>query len=269
MHEMQISNSIVFPISELDRAIVDAILAMPSQPKWPALQAVRHLNRAWKIREIDPEMAFFRSITAEEEAATAVFHSLKRRGYDGSNKLKPRDHIHKNAVIPFFDAITRVLAKVGENMPSTQLYLDNNNTPPLLVIRFDHTDPVTGEKLWAYPQPPLHFSLKGGPVDEEMKLEDFSEGINEVVNTNNMDDIISYLRNRANLRNKILYSGHNGYPSIEGDVDKMLELYQRNVFVLLRMYFLIDPYIKKQLFVQQALYAFLKMMKLIPKDIVF
>lgn len=269
MQEMKISNSIVFPISELNRSIVDAIPTMPAQPKWPALQAVRHLNRAWKIRELDPEMAIFRSITAEEEAATAVFHSLRRRGYEGANKLKPRDHIHKNAVIPFFEAITRVLAKVGQMMPSTQLCLDCNNKPPLLIVRFEYIDPVSGEKLWAHPQPPLHFSLKGGPADGEMKTEDFSDGINDIVNAMNMNDIIEYLRNRANQRNQILYAGADGYPSIGGDVDKALELYQRHVFVLLRMYFLIDPYKDKQLFVQQALYAFLKMLNLIPKEVVF
>jgi hypothetical protein len=58
-----------------------------------------------------------------------------------------------------------------------------------------------------------------------------------------------------------------GYPSIDGDVIKALELYQKHVFVLLNMYLLIDPHREKKSFAQQSLYAFLKMLNKIPDDI--
>ena len=51
-----------------------------------AFHAFEHLDKAERIAELDPEMAVFRAITAEEEAATAVFFSLKQRGYDRAKK---------------------------------------------------------------------------------------------------------------------------------------------------------------------------------------
>lgn len=263
------SDTIVFPILELDRGIVDLIPFMPTPPRWPAFNSVRHLNTAWKIRELDPQMAIFRSLTAEEEAATGLFLSLKRRGYEGANKLNQRNHIHKNAVIPLFDAITRVLAKVGSQMPPSQLYLDSKENPVQLRSRFEHKHPQTGKTVWAAPQPPLHFSVSSLKTGEEMKKEDFSAGIDEIVSETNVKNIIDYIRNRANLRNQLLYAATDGYPSINGDIEPMLKRYQKNVFIILRMFMMIDPYPQQQLFVQQALHAFMRTLNLLPNDFEF
>jgi hypothetical protein len=268
--EAKPSDTILFPISEMDRGIVDLIPKMPTPPRWPAFQAVRHLNRAWKLRDIDPEMAIFRSITAEEEAATALFLSLKRRGYVGSEKIDQRSHIHKNAVIPFFSAITRVVTKVRHQMPRTQLLLDCNNTPPLLKIQLTLPDPLTGQRVFAYPHPPLHFSLLGGPAENDMKTEDFTSGLDEIVETSSVKSIVEYIRTRANQRNQLLYACAEGYPTVSPDgIENALALYQRDVFIILRIYLFIDPYPEKQLFAQQALYAFLKTLKLLPKNFEF
>ena len=216
-------------MGELDRCIADHILKMPAPPKWPAFNSIRHLNRAWIIKDIDPQMALFRAITAEEEAATALFLSLKRRGYDGADCLKKKDHLHKNAVIPFIDAISRVFAKFGPQMPPTEIFFDTKTKSPQLGLRFKHTHPVSGETVFAHPQPPLHFSLSGGPMGGEMKKEDFSLGINEIKKETNVADIIIYLKERANLRNKLLYAGPDGYPSVEGDIEEILQRHKGNV----------------------------------------
>jgi len=264
--ESKPSDSILFPLSELNKGIADAIPQMPTPPRWPAFQAMNHLNRAWKIREIDPEMAIFRSITAEEEAATALFLSIKRRGYDGADKLNKRKHVQKNALIPFFSAVSRVFVKVKDQMPDFEFNLDCNKTPPLLLIRFRHENPITGQVLWAYPQPPLNFTFKGGFEESAMKTEDFTAGVKELISQANVTNIIDYIRNRANQRNQILYASQEGYPLVTGDIEKVLAQYQKNVFSILRVYFFVDPYPEKQLFVQQAIYAFLKMLNLIPME---
>lgn len=59
------------------------------------------MEYAWKIKDIDPEMSVFRSITAEEEAATAIFLSLKEKKYENAEKLKFQDHSYKQALEPF------------------------------------------------------------------------------------------------------------------------------------------------------------------------
>jgi hypothetical protein len=258
------SDTISFPLTDLDRGIVDILPFMPDPSRWPAFNAVRHLNRAWRLREIDPQMAMFRAVTAEEEAATAIFQSLKRRGYSGTVKLKHRDHVHKNAVIPFFDAITRVIAKIGDQMPKTELIL--NSEEKRMEIRFRPIDPADTEDVWNYPTPPLHFSLSGGPATG-MKKEDFAGGVKEIVSGANVKDIIEYIRNRANFRNQLLYAAHNGYPNVSQDIESEIQHIQRHVFIILRMYMLIDPYPSKQLFVQQALDAFLRLLRVMPQDL--
>jgi hypothetical protein len=263
--EQNASDKIVFPIPELDRRIVDILPFMPDSSKWHAFNSVRHINRAWLIKEIDPEMAIFRALTAEEEAATGLFLSIKRRGYRGAEKLKHRDHVHKNSVIPFCYAIKKVIAKVGVQMPGFQLFLEPDKKR--LVIRFSHLHPQTGEDVWAYPNPPLHVSINGRSPDGKMKKEDFAAGVKEIVQGANVKDIIEFVRDRANFRNKILYATPDGYPTIS-DIDRAMELYQKNVFTILRLYMLIDPYPGNQLLVQQALDAFLKTLRLLPNDLI-
>lgn len=259
------SATIIFALSELDREIIDALPFISSSSRLHAINSVRHLNRSWKLKEIDKPMAIFRAITAEEEAATALFKSLQRLKYRGVDKLKPYQHIQKNAVIPFWDAITRVTAKVGNQMPKTELFFELDNKR--LVTRFKHKHPQTNEAIWAYPIPPLNFSISGGPVNGKMKKEDFSEGVKDIVAGANVKDIIDYIRDRADLRNRLLYASPTGCPDVLGDIEKSLKIYQRHVFIILRMYMLIEPYPSDQLFVQQALEAFLKTLRLLPKDI--
>lgn len=250
----------------MDRAIADFIPKLTGPAKWRAFNAIRHLNAAWKLRSTDREIAIFRGLTAEEEAATAIFVALRRRAYEGAEKLRPRDHVHKNAVIPFFDAITRVIATFAAQMPRAQLFLDTETDPPLLTFRFAQPHPETGEPAWAYPQPPLNFSAKSIRPGQPDRAEDFAAGVEEIVASANVKDIVAYVRERANRRNLVLYAGDSGYPAVQGDVDAELLRYKRNVFTLLRIYLFIDQYAQKQLFVQQALTGFLKTLKLIPTD---
>jgi hypothetical protein len=260
------STSLVFTADALDMSIADVIPAMPPPAKWPAFNAIRHLNRAWKLVGTDDEMATLRAITAEEEAATALFLSLKRHGYDGANLLKPRDHVHKNAVFPFLVAMGRAMERFADQFPQSQFYLDTSEDPPRLLFRFHHEDPRTEEAFWAYPQPPLNFSVASGKVNEEPRPEDFASGITELLADVSAKSILEYLRKRANDRNLILYAASAGYYAIQGSIEEGLKYYQRNVFVILRAYLMVDPYNRKQLFVQQALTAFLRTLKALPSQ---
>jgi hypothetical protein len=266
--EKKPSDDLLFEASELDRALIDILLRLTTATRWPAINAVRHLNRAWKIRESDPEMAMFRSITAEEEAATAILQSLKSHGYRGADKLKPRDHVQKNAVIPFFDAITRVFATM-QGAPPLQILLDQQQAPPQLILQVQIQHPTKG-LVWAIPQPPLHFSARRS-VDggETYEVEDFGRGVDEIVAGAGAKTIIAHLRERANSRNRLLYAASSGYPQLEGNIEPALKNYQRNTFTLIRIYLMIEPYSKKQNFVQQALLSYLKAIDLFEGKIEF
>lgn len=106
------SKSLIFQVSDFDREVADVVSTIPPPARWSGFNAIRHLNKAWRLREDDREMAMFRAITAEEEAATAIFHSLQRLRYPGASGLNPRNHIHKNALAPFLHAVAMALNQV-------------------------------------------------------------------------------------------------------------------------------------------------------------
>lgn len=210
-------------------------------------------------------MALFRALMAEEEAATALFLCLKRRRYRGAKLLRQRDHVHKNAVIPFFYAMGNVIAQLGDNAPDVGVVTTSDRAALELRIKFKH--PKTMEDSWAYPVPPLNFSMSGGPSGQKLKLEDFAAGLDQLISETKAKDIVDYVRDRANQRNQLLYAGAEGYPAVAGDIERGLRVYQQHVFALIQAYLLIDPHSGNQLFVQQVLDAFLKALRLLPKDI--
>ena len=259
------SKTICFPLAELDLGVADAIPKMPAHARWPAFNAIRHLNRAWQLRQLDPQMAYFRSITAEEEAATALFLSLKQRNYNGAEKLKHRDHLHKNALFPFIGAVSRVFAKVHDVLPPTTIILDNNSLPPRMLIQIEIRPNGTDKSVYALPDGPLNFLASGSLQGSPSKRLDFSNEIAELTAERNVKTILEHLKTRANLRNRLLYASKDGCPDIKGDIEPLLKDFQTNVFLILKLYMMIDPY-NSQLFVQQCLDAFLRMLGKLPND---
>ena len=257
------SKGICFPLAEMDLGIADAIPKMPVHARWPAFNAIRHLNRAWKLRQLDPQMACFRAITAEEEAATALFLSLKYRKYTGAEYLKQRDHLHKSALIPFIGAVSRIFAKVHDRLPETTVFLDNNSSPPRMFIQLEIPTNGINKPIYGLPEGPLNFLVSGGPNNAPLTRLDFSKEIAQIAAEQNVKTILTHLKERANLRNRLLYANQNGCPDVKGDIELLLKQFQGNVFLILKLYFLIDPY-EKQLFVQQCLEAFLNMLGKMP-----
>ena len=100
-----------------------------------ARSAVRHLSNAWQLRDLDLGMALFRCLTAEEEAATAVFLALKSRQYEGASRLNHRNHRDKTAVIPFFRAVSANFAKVVTAQMDPKVVLDERGPSPRLRVR--------------------------------------------------------------------------------------------------------------------------------------
>jgi hypothetical protein len=260
------SATILFDLSAQERAIVDEIAVMSAPPKWPAFNALKHLNRAWKLCGIDEPMALFRCITAEEEAAVALFLSLKRRRYGGADRLKHENHAHKNAVIPFLQAVEHVLSLTKASHPDAELVFDPDARPGKLVLRFKMPAPGHPEGIWVYPQPPLHMQASRVAPDGTAEVEDFRRGVEEILRSSSVTSLLAFVRDRAELRNKLLYAKSNGLIEVTFDFDRMFGEYKRNVFRILKVYLLIDPYPKRQLFVEQALRGFLSALDALPKS---
>lgn len=264
------SDSVVFPLDDFDRCLVDELLPnAPSPGKWSAMNAVRHANRAWKLREVDPQMATFRAITGEEESATAIFHALKRRQYADAEYLNPRNHVHKNAVTPFIVAVRCSIAPAMCALHKRfSLWVDRSEPKPLvrlkLTLRGDDEEEVIHE-----PIPPLHFRINQGKRGEPEKVWDFGEKIVEHALRTGAKDVQKALETRANLRNRLLYAAPDGIPTVQPPVEPGLEQARRNTFRNLKIYLMIDEHPPGQLFVQQALSAFIKMLGKVPKGIDF
>ena len=190
-------------------------------------------------------MAGFRGITGEEESVSAIFHALKRRRYDGADKLKPRNHVHKAALYPFLIAVSQALQLIADSELEPKLELKEEDGRRRFRTRVTVKKP-SGDPLWAYPDPPLHYTLM-----LNHKLHDFSEELARLANERNTKDMITAIRRAANLRNQILYASQEGIPSLAEPLEKYLLKRRDVIFLNLIIYLMIDPYKEKQLFVQQ------------------
>jgi hypothetical protein len=252
----------------MELAMADMIPQMSGPPKWPAFNALRHLNRAWALRQSDPEMMAFRCITAEEEAATALFRSLQRRKYRNAEKLKPRHHVHKNAVTPFLAAVRHVIAgSGGAELPETQIFLNQTRLPWMFEVKIKVGVLPDGRNLWAKSLP-LHFGLTRIVNGAEAPI-DFHEQMRHVAAEANAKSVTKYLVERANLRNRLLYAASDGYTKMLGEVEKIFVYYKRNTFAILQLYLMIDPHDKHQMFVQHCLDTFLNIIGGAPNERIF
>jgi hypothetical protein len=250
-------------LSDFEQHAVDSVLKTRGAGKHAFRSSIRHLERAFELKDSMPEIAIFLGITCEEEAATAVFHALKKRRYIGAEKLSRKNHVHKLALHPFLLAIGRSFEEIFGNRKPT---LEFNETlqadgAERLRVRFSVFD-KNGKETWAYPLPPLHFTMK---LNGE--LHRFSDELHSIASEKNAKRAHDYIRFLANRRNQAIYAAPQGIPYAE-DVEKFL-IYRKSVwFSFLVAYLLIEPYREIQEFVEQAVVAYLQLLCLVPDDAV-
>ena len=223
------------------------------QSKHCVRNAIHNLERAWKLREIDPEMAMFRAITAEEEAATAIFLVLKEQGYENADRIKFKKHSYKQALEPFLRSIGKFADKWSKEpgFPFSEKYvlsLEGQNREKKLSISFNY------QERMITCIPPLGFSIK---LNDKQYY--FEKELLEITSGMTRGDIMKHVERIANKRNELLYAQSNGIPNVS-NIDGFLKKRRDTVIGFLRIYGLVYPYREKAIFVQQALNAFLTMM---------
>lgn len=216
--------------------------------------ALNHLERANMLREHDLEMCIFRAITAEEEAATGLMMCLKERGYKNSEKLKQRDHTHKNAVVPFL-SILGIFFEESFGLQGIKpfLHIQEQDGERRLTIGIPMV--VDGLHTHAYPIPPLNLSISSND-----RPPSYTRQIAAYVENTQANGIVSHIKEQANLRNKVLYAHTNGYPKVTDLPSEFLATRENRVLAMLKAYLLIFPYREIQPFVQDTLDAFLAML---------
>jgi len=219
--------------------------------------ALYHLERAELLRAVDPAMAIFRAITAEEEAASGVIRCLAELGYPCADALNAHDHAHKHAVFPFMQILELFFGQtLANHFKKYNLHIKEEDGASRLTLALNVT--INGEPQLAYPIPPLNFGVKNPDTGE---APDYSFQINQLVAAKGRASVKAFLKNEANLRNEILYAGPDGYPTIPTlDLGFLVERRAR-VLAMINVYLLAFPYQEHQPFVTQALASFAKMLQ--------
>ena len=242
---------------EFDQKLLDSIKKKArGQSKNCILNAVHHLKMAYKIKEIDPEMAVFRCITAEEEAASAIFLILKENQYDNAKKIRHMNHNYKQALNDFIISVVDFLNSqaLDKHFPfknNISLVFNHNMGLAELNIYFKN------RPLTVTPSPPLDFSITIN--DQPYHFENELKKLASHKSVKKLKDAIS---EKANFRNLLLYASSQGSTKIkEGTIEKIIDKQYDIVFKFIRIYGLVYPYKNdKPVFVQQTLNAFLLMM---------
>lgn len=216
------------------------------------------LDRAKKLSQIDENAAAFLAITAEEEAVSAIFLALKQLGYDSANTINHRNHVHKAAFYPFCQAMSNVLKAFNSSSP--HIGIDPNSEDHRLLLRMTVKN-FNGETFFATPDVPFGFTVK-----KDTSIDHFESALKEFFGEQ-YEKMEKWLRNAANKRNMLLYASPAGIPKVKfNDAGKYFCEYENKINLLMLLYFLIAPYKEKQLFVQQALHAFVKMIGKMPDE---
>lgn len=252
--------------SKFQEAVIEAIKDCKSEIKNCCENAILNLDKAWEIRNIDKEMAMFRGITAEEEAAIAIFFCLKRHKYANANKLQFKLHSTKLGLYPF-------LRHVGNHLSGT-LFKENspveNHRLKIIEVSgrkaIELVFKIKGQDVDVRPLPPLHFNISDHKTGE---IKTFDIDFKKIYLENNYSDSLKYIKEVANQRNKLLYANSAGKPEVNGDIDKYLDVQKKKVFLFIIIVLLIDPWEKiegSSGFVQQALDSYLLLLDRIEKE---
>lgn len=221
-----------------------------------AKNALYHLRMAWNLRDTDLEMAVFRGITAEEEAASSVFYTLKNQRYKNSNRIKFKEHTYKQALYPYIRSILHYLGGLNEHNGSP---IENYN-----IQHVDHSHrkalqlnlKLRNAEYYASPIPPLHFNISNPDTG---KVYTFEYSFKQIAQGEAYDSALKYVKEIADTRNRILYATARGQPRVEGDIASYIKEQKAKVFSMLIIVLLVDPWLDEgySAFVQQALDGFL------------
>lgn len=214
--------------------------------------ALLHLKKAAAISVVDPGMAAFRAITAEEEAASGLMRILQDLKYPAADKLNPRDHTHKHAVFPFICIIGLFFNECKDWIPEGRLRLLDRGGQARLVIELLLPDGVSGVS-----DMPLHFSASDHDTGE---LLSFDSQIRRFEGSLRAASVRTFLKAEANRRNTILYASSTGVPNVVFDGDDFILERKRRVIVMLYAYLMIFPYSAHQDFVSHSLDEFVKLL---------
>jgi len=251
------------PLTPFQRRIEDGVRKLKGRTRHAGLNAVHGLRRAWTIAPVDPEMAVFRAVTAEEEAATALISALQTRRYPGARELKPWKHPHKAGLMILIETLGRAIGESGFPRPHLHIQIEGA-TPRIDVVIPGAALGMSGHHIT--PDNPLNFSMgEGGAEGGLGERMFFAEQLAAFATAQGAKTIWEHFVQAANFRNQLLYASDQGRAVVEDPHPFILNRVPR-VFTLLALTIIIMQTKDHQLFAQQALQAFLAALRLTTAD---
>lgn len=208
-----------------------------------ALSAIKHMELAERLETIDPNMAAFRAICAEEEAATSLICSLKALGYPESKFLRAHSHPHKQGVIFF---ITAIKNRYEEARKQSSGVLGNAVFVPTkmpgknaLMIKL----PFQASGIAGWPCPPLNcYALPRDQPEQNGWINVINEEFSALVGEQGIGNVKEIIHHRANLRNTLLYANNESLPEPSFDVPTFIKNQAGIVHAILIVLGLVDPW---------------------------
>lgn len=181
----------------------------PARVRNSGRSAFNHLRKSWELHPVDAEMSYFRALTAEEEAASALILALRQQRYPGAKRLDPQIHAHKAAVWVILEAIIR--GYVDKKMPTPRISIAKEGRPRIC-LDVDIGPMLGSEEPYRVHSPdPFHTAIHSdekGPFE----LHRWTKELAQIAGPDK--SILKYVRELANSRNRILYASERGIPSV-------------------------------------------------------
>lgn len=240
--------------TEEDRRVVGLLRHEPEDWTRKCFDAALiHLSLAHRIKDIDPAMAIFRAITAEEEAATGLLRALQVQGYAAPGELLPKDHLQKAAVYPYLRAVAKHTSYLRmKGIKEVRLGIPRDEVKARLKLAFLLDGEYDG--IVARPDPPLNLRVREGG-----EAVDYQKYFREVISPSGFEDIRKYLHVKRNQRNLLLYASPQGLLNPGPVPDSTFPDYKHRIMTILTTALLIWPYKEVQPFVQEAVISFLSL----------
>lgn len=218
----------------------EMLMACNGRVKAAGINSINHIFKAKKLADIDPQMACFRAICAEEEAATSLLASLKDQGYPLTDQYHMWSHENKAGVIVFIKAVVNWFNStfVFEDLPLDEPRMVMTDEPgrPAIELVF----PLKGTDKCLRPRPPLSIFAEGPISMKDLIGSHLRKGVKRKLAA----EIRAVIKSRANERNLLLYASETELPGCFLDVNSYLLNQAAIVNALITAVGLIDPWRK-------------------------
>jgi hypothetical protein len=194
------------PTPTVEAALQRLAPKLPGAVRHRLLSALDHLERSLLIFDVDREMASFRAITAEEEAATALILAIRLRRYQQAKQFNPRSHQHKAAVMACVSGIASTMIPVLQEF---QIVFDFGRKRIDVKVPLSNFGVRGGEDLAIQFVEPLDL-VYSRPGREGSNL--FDDALVKLAERASFENIKKMVSAQANARNTLLYASDSELP---------------------------------------------------------